>query len=554
MNPDNLYNSNPNQEDAFEQASRQQAAMQEEQDRLREQPQPQAQSWPQETFAAQQPAAPQAQETEAPAEPRPTYTAPFSQESAPAPEARTPYQTPVRDSRDAFDGGAQVPPRSEPAYSTIPEPTPRQQWQTQEDVKRAKKKKGGVGKKIALAVGGVAAAAALFFGGAMAGSMIGDFGMDGGKETESGSVRPTVPSAITIAQTPEGVDGVPGDVIYERVNPSVVSITATSLTSNGGSLGSGIVMSADGYIVTNQHVVEDMDKFVVMLADGSELNARLVAGDADTDVAVLKAETNGRKLDVPEFGDSDALRPGEAAYAIGTPTAYRLTNTITTGSISAINRNITINDKVMTLIQTDAAINSGNSGGALVNKYGQVVGITNAKLSSNVFSSSASYEGLGFAIPINTAKEIVDELMTNGYVAGRPSIGISGSEISEATAKYNDVPQGVLIQSIDSRAKAYGQGLEIRDIITGINGKTITTMNEINEVKNQFKAGDSVTLTVYRMSTGETLDVKVTLTDAHDLEGPDPAKVRVDEATNNGNEQERGGYYSFPGFGNFFGW
>ena len=193
-------------------------------------------------------------------------------------------------------------------------------------------------------------------------------------------------------------------------------------------------------------------------------------------------------------------------------------------------------------------------GGALVNKYGQVVGITNAKLSSNVFSSSANYEGLGFAIPINTAKTIVDELMTNGYVAGRPSIGISGSEISEATAQYNDVPQGVLIQSIDSRAKAYGQGLEIRDIITGINGKSITTMNEINEEKNKFKAGDTVTLTVYRMSTGKTIDIKVELTDAHDLTGTDPAKARVDEADNSGdNQQYSGGYYSFP-FGNFFGW
>ncbi len=144
--------------------------------------------------------------------------------------------------------------------------------------------------------------------------------------------------------------------------------------------------------------------------------------------------------------------------------------------------------------------------------------------------------------------------MTNGYVAGRPSIGISGSEISEATAKYNEVPQGVLIQSIDSRAKAYGKGLEVRDIITGINGKEITTMNEINEVKNQFKAGDTVTLTVYRMSTGKTLDIKVELTDAHELEGTDPAKIRIDEAEKQEDNSGYGnGYYSFP-FGNFFGW
>ena len=543
---DRYYNNNQN-EDALEQAARQQAAMQEDQDRMREQ---RPASWTQQPGMSQQWSTQQNQ-------------AFAQQEQAPAGETcqadnRTPYQTPVRDSREAplyqtqvngasggqgGTGGYQQQP-VQPVYQTGGQPNPQPQ-----------KKKSKTGKRVVLAVTGVAAAAALFFGGAAIGSMAGDFSF-GGAESEKGEISslPKSQSAITIAESPKGVESIPGDVIYERVNPSVVSITATSLTSNGGSLGSGIVMSEDGYIVTNNHVTEDKDKFVVMLSDGSELNASLVAGDADTDVAVLKAETNGRKLTVPEFGDSDALKPGEAAYAIGTPTAYRLTNTITTGSISAINRNITINDKVMTLIQTDAAINSGNSGGALVNKYGQVVGITNAKLSSNIFSSSASYEGLGFAIPINTAKTIVDELMTNGYVAGRPSIGISGSEISEATAQYNDVPQGVLIQSIDSRAKAYGQGLEVRDIVTGINGKTITTMNEINKEKNKFKAGDTVTLTVYRMSTGKTIDIKVELTDAHDLTGTDPAKARTDEADNSGSDQQQyGGYYSFP-FGNFFGW
>ena len=542
---DRYLNNNNQNEDALEQAARQQAAMQEEQEQMREQ---QPAYWTQQPSMGQQWNTQQGQafapREQAPAdEPLQTYHA----------DNRTPYQTPVRDSREvppyqaqasggqSGTGGYQQPP-VQPIYQAGGQPNPQ-------------KKKSKTGKRVVLAVTGVAAAAALFFGGAAIGSMADNFSFGGaGSGSSETSTLPKAQSAITISESPKGVESIPGDVIYERVNPSVVSITATSLTSNGGSLGSGIVMSEDGYIVTNNHVTEDKDKFVVTLSDGSELNASLVAGDADTDVAVLKAETNGRKLTVPEFGDSDALKPGEAAYAIGTPTAYRLTNTITTGSISAINRNITINDKVMTLIQTDAAINSGNSGGALVNKYGQVVGITNAKLSSNVFSSSANYEGLGFAIPINTAKAIVDELMTNGYVAGRPSIGISGSEISEATAQYNDVPQGVLIQSIDSRAKAYGQGLEIRDIITGINGKSITTMNEINEEKNKFKAGDTVTLTVYRMSTGKTIDIKVELTDAHDLTGTDPAKARVDEADNSGdNQQYSGGYYSFP-FGNFFGW
>ncbi|MCI8855775.1 MAG: trypsin-like serine protease [Clostridiaceae bacterium] len=548
MDEKNLYH-NDNTENAFEQAARQQAALQEEQAQLRE-----AQPLMKEEIISPQPIL---KEESVP--PQPVQEPVMEAETQPSvvqPETRTPYQIPVRDSREVPQDQAQpdssIPPQGERVQPPYHAP------QSPYYVPHPPKKKGKTGKRIVIAVGGIAAAAALFFGGAAIGSAMGDFDSRSGSGSSgsSHSQIQTVPSAITIAQTPKGMESIPGDVIYERVNPSVVSITATSLTSNGGSLGSGIVMSEDGYIVTNHHVTEGMDKFVVMLSDGSELNASLVAGDADTDVAVLKAETNGRKLTVPEFGDSDSLKPGEAAYAIGTPTAYRLTNTITTGSISAINRNITINDKVMTLIQTDAAINSGNSGGALVNKYGQVVGITNAKLSSNVFSSSASYEGLGFAIPINTAKEIVDELMANGYVAGRPSIGISGSEISEETAKYNDVPQGVLIQSIDSRAKAYGKGLEIRDIITGINGKTITTMDEINEVKNRFKAGETVTLTIYRMSTGKSLDIEVELTDAHDLEGADPAKVKIDQADNSGSSSGKGGgngYYSFP-FGNFFGW
>ncbi len=541
MDENNRYNKQFSDEtgDALEQAARQQAVLQEEQAQLREQPVWETQASP---VNGQWEAQPQAVQSGG----QPSWTPPQPPVYAQPPqdagqETRTPYQVPVRDSREMHSQAAQAGPAPyQAAGGQWPQPP---------------KKKGRAGRRLAVAAGGVAAAAILFFGGAAVGSMLGDF--DTGERTDSGAATqfPTVQSAITIAEAPEGLESVPGDIIYERVNPSVVSITATSLTSNGGALGSGIVMSEDGYIVTNHHVTEEMDKFIVMLSDGSELNASLVAGDADTDVAVLKAETGGRKLTVPEFGDSDALKPGEAAYAIGTPTAYRLTNTITTGSISAINRNITINDKVMTLIQTDAAINSGNSGGALVNKYGQVVGITNAKLSSNFFSSNASYEGLGFAIPMNTAKGIVDELMTNGYVAGRPSIGISGYEISEAVAQYNDVPQGVLIQSVDSRAKAYGQGLEVRDIITGINGTTITTMDEINKVKNQFQAGDTVTLTIYRMSVGKTLDMKVELTDAHDLEGADPAKVRVDQADNSENQRGSGGngYDNFP-FSNFFGW
>ena len=216
-------------------------------------------------------------------------------------------------------------------------------------------------------------------------------------------------------------------------------------------------------------------------------------------------------------------------------------NTITGGRISAINRDVTINDRVMTLIQTDASINPGNSGGALINKYGQVVGITSAKLSGNAFSA-ASIEGMGFAIPINTAKEIVDELIANGYVTGRPSIGITGKNVESTDGSVS----GVQVYSIDSRAKAAKEGLQVGDVITAVDGKPTPTMDDINSVKENKKAGDTLTLTVYRISSDKMINIKVTLMDAHDLEGDDPAAQQ--EAPQ---QEQGGGYYSpFP----FFGW
>ena len=353
-----------------------------------------------------------------------------------AEEPRTPFQTPVQhpEFRQAQQqtGFGEVPPMSQKPH------TP-------------KNKKHSRG--LALGLCGVAAACLLFAGGAVVGNMA--FG--GNANSDSGTSASTSDSALTlqINSKPESdssnssdnydtANGMAGEDIYKKVNPSVVSVIST--TAEGTGSGSGVIMSKDGYIITNNHVVDGAQSVSVQLSDGTSLDAEIIGTDEQTDLAVIKV-TPTSDLTAAEFGDSDELEPGEYAYAIGSPGGVQFANTITGGRISAINRDLTVNDRVMTLIQTDASINNGNSGGALINKYGQVVGITSAKLSGNAFGS-ATVEGMGFAIPINTAKDIVDELIQNGYVSGRPAIGITGQNVESADGKVS----GVQVYSIDSRA------------------------------------------------------------------------------------------------------
>ena len=291
--------------------------------------------------------------------------------------------------------------------------------------------------------------------------------------------------------------------IYEKVGPSVVSVLSESLSNMTQSTGSGIVMTEDGYIITNNHVVEDGDQFTVVMSDGTEYAAQIVGTDSKTDLAVLKIEATG--LTPAEFGDSDALKIGDMAIAIGSPGGLELQNSMTRGIISAINRNIAVEGRTMNLIQTDASINPGNSGGPLINQYGQVIGINTVKLGISY------YEGLGFAIPMNTAKPIIDELTAYGHVIGRPAIGIYGENLSANMAAYFDLPQGILVSSVDPDGPAYGTGLQADDIITHANGERVTTMQELIEIKDQYKAGDQMTLTVYR--GGMKYEFTITLMD-----------------------------------------
>ncbi len=293
--------------------------------------------------------------------------------------------------------------------------------------------------------------------------------------------------------------------IVKKVSPSVVGIS--SVLQTGTSTGTGIIMSEDGYIITNGHVVEDATQITVMIAENDqyvEEKASLVGIDTKTDLAVLKI--NKKNLTPAEFGKSSELQVGELAIAIGNPLGFELAGSVTGGIISALNRELNIENKNLTLIQTDAAINPGNSGGPLVNCYGQVIGINSAKI------SSAYAEGLGFAIPMDEAKPIIDNLIQYGYVKGRPMIGISGQDISAAQAKFNDVPQGVYVVFTSEGSGAEKAGIKNGDIITAVDGKSITSMSDITKHIEDKKAGEKIELTVFR--DNKTFDVTVVLTEA----------------------------------------
>jgi len=321
-------------------------------------------------------------------------------------------------------------------------------------------------------------------------------------------VQGTTAKAITANSNREKLE-IPD--IAEKVGPAVVGIINKATSRNyfyyaqpetieQGS-GSGIIISSDGYIITNYHVIEGAEEITVILNTGKEYSAVLKGGDARTDLALLKIEAT--ELPFATLGDSTALRVGDLAVAIGNPLGQELAGTVTVGYISALNRSITIDNKTLTLIQTDAAINPGNSGGALVNAYGEVIGINTAKISSN------QLEGLGFAIPTAEARPIIEDLMSAGYVKGRPVIGISGQAITSQQAKAYGLVEGVYVYSISSSSPAYMSGLKIGDIIIEIEGQQVKTVDEINTIKNKYKPNDVINITVWR--NGTTMSVKLVL-------------------------------------------
>ena len=317
-----------------------------------------------------------------------------------------------------------------------------------------------------------------------------------------------IESSPAAPATPASEDEADGTLslqeIYKKCIGSVVSITASA--QSGKSSGTGIVLSADGYLITNHHVIENAQVIAVQTSDDRQFQASIIGSDEASDLAVLKVDATD--LQPAEFGDSGKLAVGDRVVAIGDPLGAQLRGTMTSGIVSAINRDLEVNDRTMTLIQTDAALNNGNSGGPLINCYGQVIGINTMKLRS-YYSTTA--EGLGFAIPMAVAKPILEELMENGYVAGRPAIGISYDTLPLAFRIYYNLPEGVYISAVYDGSDAQAKGVAAGDIITAVNGTRVTSIDELNRVKNQFTAGDSITLTLY--NGGSYRDVEVTLID-----------------------------------------
>ncbi len=302
-------------------------------------------------------------------------------------------------------------------------------------------------------------------------------------------------SSVTKLATSSSTAGLGIPEIYDIASPTVVTILCKS--QSGGyvqsqlSSGSGIIIRQDGYIVTNNHVIENAAEVTVNTIAGQSFTANIIGADARTDLAVLKVDAD-TALPFAELGDSSTLRVGEMALAIGNPLREELAGTLTVGYISAINRSMVIDGKQMTMIQTDAAINPGNSGGALLNMYGQVIGINTAK------STGYDVEGLGFAIPINEAKPIIESIIQHGYVTGRVVIGVTGQSVTEAIAKANDLPIGVYVSSVLSDSAAEKAGLQVGDVILSCDGQAVTTTDEINKIRDTHKVGEAMSMEISR--------------------------------------------------------
>ena len=381
--------------------------------------------------------------------------------------------------------------------------SPQEIWTEPQQSKRTKKHGWGAGKVIALTLvcsllsGGIGAGAMLFFNNEVINSTKRSTTIHHSKN------NPTI--ELEVVERGEAMT--PAQVYAQNVN-STVGIT-TSVTTNywgyqttSAASGSGFILTEDGYILTNYHVIEGSNSINVSCYDGTAYEATLIGYDAANDIAVLKVDAVG--LTPVVLGDSDVLNVGDPVVAIGNPLG-ELTFSLTSGSVSAKDRLITMSSgATMNLIQTDCAINSGNSGGALFNLYGEVIGITNAKYSSSS-SAEASIDNIGFAIPINEVEKMVISMIENGYYA-KPYIGVSVSDVSAESQSYG-LPQGAAVRAITENSPAQVAGLQINDIITHINATPVTGSSHLVTLVADAQPEDKLELTVYR--AGQTLSITV---------------------------------------------
>ena len=440
------------------------------------------------------------------------------------------------------------PPKAEPAGGQMPPVEPR------------KPHKGGSGKKgVALVLVCALVSGCMGVGGALLGSSLVTKDQpqtvisDGVSTVMKGS-RET--SVLQIQEIDSSKELTAAQVYAANVN-STVGILTSSVTTNfwgqqtqSAAAGSGFIFTDTGYIITNYHVIEGADSVTVTTYEGTKYDAKIMGYDESNDVAVLKIEATG--LTPVVIGSSSQLNVGDSVVAIGNPLG-ELTFSLTAGAVSALNREVTMsNNTSMELIQTDCAINSGNSGGALFNMYGEVVGITNAKYSGSS-GSGASIDNIGFAIPIDDVYNIITSIIEKGYIE-KPYIGVSVLSVSSEMQKYG-LPQGASVQSLADDGPAKAAGLQINDIITKVNDTDITSSNDLVKVVGQCKPGDEITLTVYRQ--GETVEVTVTVArKVQSAQTAEDTQTVTQESQRNNESQSRGYSYGgqLPGFFGFGGY
>ena len=429
-----------------------------------------------------------------------------------------------------------------------PHQEPEQQMPQMAHTLRKEKKshKGAVALVLCCAlVGGGCGVGGAFLGNSLASRNQPTTVYSDGVSTIMKGVRET--STLQVQQIDSSKELTGAEVYAANVN-STVGIVTSLVTTNfwgqqttGAAAGSGFVFSDDGYILTNYHVVEGATSITVSTYDGTSYDAKLIGYDESNDVAVLKIDATG--LTPVVIGDSDKLNVGDNVVAIGNPLG-ELTFSETSGIVSALNREVTMsNNTTMDLIQTDCAINSGNSGGALFNMYGEVVGITNAKYSSSSSSSGASIDNIGFAIPINQVYGIVKSIIENGYIE-KPYIGVSVLTVSDETQKYG-LPGGASVQSITKDSPAEEAGLQVNDIITKVNDTEIASSTELVKIVRAANPGDELKLTVYRQ--GETLELTITV--GRQIQSANETTAAESSSQSSQNSQGYSGFGRFPGWG-----
>ena len=436
-------------------------------------------------------------------------------------------------------------------YNRIPEdrePIETEQFHVYEAEPPKQKKRKGAARFVALGL-----CCALIGGLAGGGGVLAYNHFAGGSTTIYQGSAPT--TAVNLASVDGHTVLTPEEIYAANLGAAVgvngdVTTNAWGYTVRNAVSGSGFVISSNAtssYIVTNYHVINNVQDIKVFFANGDSYDATLVGGEEDNDIAVLRIEVGN--LQTVTLGDSDALNVGENVYAIGNPLG-ELTFTFTGGYVSAKDRSVTMSDgTVMNMLQTDTAINNGNSGGPLFNEYGQVIGIVSAKLSSSS-SSEASVEGLGFAIPINDVRDMITSIIENGYVTGKPSMGILLDDVPQAAQQYG-VPAGAEVLAILDGSSADNGGLQVGDIITAVNGTEVSGSSDLQSAVSEFSAGDTVTLSIYR--NGETTTVDVTLdeenTDRNAAMDELQQEYSASQQQQSQQQQQQGGYFQWP-----FGW